>query len=172
MAWVQDLDVLELYSGEAELTSECRPNLGLNPYLTYIFKRAWSPGRCQLKARSPQFRPHVLETSRGLQSLGQLELRQWYDIAHRGPRNDVCSVLGFTQAIRDTLRLRRGATLFAGLPCSSLLVTITFHRMVQRGHDSQYCKPLLQLRWVWMSTGSTMRHVCVLGDQRDLAQQR
>ena len=50
-----------------------------------------------------------------------LRLRQWYDLLHRGARNDICGTLGFLTAVRDTMRIRQGGLLFAGLPCSSSL---------------------------------------------------
>ena len=39
----------------------------------------------------------------------------------RGSDNDFLSNRGFATALRDTLRLRRGGLLFAGLPCGSWL---------------------------------------------------
>jgi hypothetical protein len=50
-----------------------------------------------------------------------LTLRQWYDVAYRGPDNDFTSTTGFLIAIRDTLRLRPGALLWGGIPCCSHL---------------------------------------------------
>ena len=101
--------------------------------------------------------------------VAKLQLRQWYDVKDRGECNNICTVLGFLQAIKSTLRVREGGTLFAGLPCSSILVfkccflpcLYMVLLMCRAGLHSK-------LRWVWMSTGTTMRHVCVLGDQRAL----
>ena len=44
--------------------------------------------------------------------------RQWYDILGRGADNDILQVGGFLFALKETLRLRPGALLFAGVPCS------------------------------------------------------
>ena len=47
--------------------------------------------------------------------------RQWYDWETRGLLNDFLSDTGFLWALRDTLRLRKGALLWGGLPCCSYL---------------------------------------------------
>ena len=49
------------------------------------------------------------------------KLRQSYDALERGGHNDILSVEGFLVALRDTLRLKKGGTLWGGLPCSTLL---------------------------------------------------
>ena len=44
--------------------------------------------------------------------------RQWYDILGRGADNDILQDGGFLFALKETLRLRPGALLFAEVPCS------------------------------------------------------
>ena len=52
---------------------------------------------------------------------GTSKLRQWYDVIGRGSSNDILSTAGFLTALRDVLRLAKGALLWIGLPCSSCL---------------------------------------------------
>lgn len=53
--------------------------------------------------------------------------RQWFDWEMRGDHNNFLTDTGFLVALRDTLRLRRGALLWGGVPCSSLLDMITWN---------------------------------------------
>lgn len=62
---------------------------------------------------------------------------QYYDWEARGAENDFLSTVGFLWALRDTMRLQRGALLWGGLPCCS---------------------------WVWISSGTHLRYSCILGD--------
>lgn len=65
---------------------------------------------------------------------------QWFDWLHRpDDMNNLLTVAGMMQAVKDTLRLREGGLLFGGVPCSS---------------------------WVWLSCPTHMRHVAILGDSR------
>ena len=56
--------------------------------------------------------------------------RQWYDWeSSRGSSNDFLSNTGFCFALRDVLRLRRGALLWGGLPCGPWLGCIQVYRV-------------------------------------------
>ena len=59
-----------------------------------------------------------------------LKLRANYDIRLRPEQNDFCSTTGYLVALRDVIRCRPGACIFAGLPCSS---------------------------WVWINRGTSKR---------------
>ena len=53
-----------------------------------------------------------------LYKLPAIRIRQWYDKVGRPDSNDLTSLTGFLVALRDTLRLRKGALLHGGHPCN------------------------------------------------------
>ena len=119
----------------------------------------------------------------------------------RGSSNDILGTAGFLTALRDVMRLAKGALLWVGLPCSSCLtlryicMCVRHAYMLMLGYIcwvniydyacacvpvgvrlslhvlsllSCTCMFTLELRWVWLSSGTHQRHLSVIGDERHL----
>ena len=102
--------------------------------------------------------------------------RQWFDVLGAGREegsNDITSTTGFLVCIRDVLRIRSGGVLWGGVPCNRWLSEV-------QAYDSTcvLCPPVspdpltvhvqvymcFNPSWIWMSSGSHLRHLCILGN--------
>lgn len=122
-----------------------------------------------MKAWSPQFLIAELTFNLPIDFVfffASWKLSQWMDISHRGYQDDFCETVGFLCALRDVLRLQRGALMWAGHPCNPFLVGMTsFWTQVM---VSDFTLGSITLRFVWMSSGTHWRHLSIFGDERPL----
>jgi hypothetical protein len=107
--------------------------------------------------------------------------RQWYDILGRGADNDILQDGGFLFALKETLRLRPGALLFAEVPCSRWFACIydgvfwTSQWTTEHVHVMiRFCPYLgwqtVELSWVWLASFTHQRYSTILGDTRVLSE--
>ena len=123
IAWVEvhifpeDIILLELFSGCARLTSTYRHRLNIHPDGSLVLAPQPSLTLRIQRAEVVDAPECWFQAGSCLRGCSLALPRQWYDWEGRGGDNDFLSTTGFLWALRDTLRLRRGALLWGGLPC-------------------------------------------------------
>ena len=124
---------MELFSGEKVITGAFRQaglkvHLGfIDVYSIYALCVRVSERWCEVMSKHFMNITVLLVSYRYVQThvyvcvCGTPKLRRWYDVTGRGSSNDILSTAGFLTALRDVMRLAKGALLWIGLPCSSCL---------------------------------------------------